>query len=232
MLQQLQSNLRSVQDRIAAACERAGRDPKGVKLIAVTKYVGAEVMDALVELGVTDLGENRLQVAAPKLEAMRNQATMHYIGPLQTNKVKQVLGLFASVHSLDRMSLAEAIQSRAEQSGIESYPCFVEVNIASESAKSGFAPSQVFAAMRQIHQSCPRIQLAGLMCIPPATDQTESTRQHFRMLRKLRDNAVAEGFIPGPFDGLSMGMSNDFEVAVEEGATHVRVGSLLYQGLP
>lgn len=225
------ANLQAVRARVAAACSRANRDPSSVTLIAVTKYVGADVMDALCEAGATDIGENRLQVAEPKFAAMRHRPRRHMIGPLQTNKVKQVLAIFDEIHSLDRMGLADAIQRRAAEGSIR-IPCYIEVNVGNEPQKSGFAPAQVFQAIRDISNTCANIDVRGMMCIPPAAEDAEATRPHFRQLARLCRNAVEEGFAPPSFTSLSMGMSSDFEVAIEEGATHVRVGTALYRGLP
>lgn len=225
------ANLQTIRARIAAACARANRDPATVTLIAVTKYVDAAVMDALCGAGVADIGENRLQVAEPKFAAMRHRPRRHFIGPLQTNKVKQVLALFDEIHSLDRMGLADAIQRRAAEAGLR-IPCYVEVNVAGEPQKSGFASAQVFQAIRDIGAACPNLDLRGMMCIPPASDDPECSRPHFHQLAKLCRNAVAEGFAPPSFTALSMGMSSDFEIAIEEGATHVRIGTALYRGLP
>jgi uncharacterized pyridoxal phosphate-containing UPF0001 family protein len=129
------------------------------------------------------------------------------------------------------MGLANAIQRRAAESG-RAIPCYLEVNVGNEPQKSGFAPAQVFQAIRDLTAACPNIDLRGMMCIPPAADDSEATRLHFRQLARLCRNAVAEGFAPPSFTSLSMGMSSDFDVAIEEGATHVRVGTALYQGLP
>jgi len=227
----LSANLKAVRERIAAACARVNRDPSEVTLIAVTKYHGADIADAIVNAGATEIGENRLQVAAPKFEAMKTKPKRHFIGPLQKNKVRDVLSLFDCIHSIDRMSIAEAIQSRAEQLEIASVPCFVEVNVSGEEQKGGFAPAQLFPALREMAATLDRVNLVGLMTMAPLSENAEATRPFFKRLRILRDNAVAEGFIAAPFGGLSMGMSGDFEVAVEEGATHVRVGTALYQGM-
>lgn len=229
----LTRNLADIQARIADACCRSGLDLNSITMIAVTKYVDASVVDGLIRAGVTNIGENRLQVAEPKFEAMKSPTNVrkHFIGPLQTNKARRVLELFDEIHSLDRMGLADAIQRRAVELG-RTVPCFVEVNIGGEDQKAGFAPSQVFQAIRDINSTYPNIELKGLMCIPPASDSSEASRLHFKAMKKLVDNAVAEGFAPPSFTSLSMGMSSDFEVAIEEGATHVRVGTALYRGLP
>jgi pyridoxal phosphate enzyme (YggS family) len=235
----LSRNLADVRGRIDAAASRAGRDPASVTLVAVTKYVDAATMDALVAAGVADIGENRLQVAEPKFAAMTSRPRRHFIGTLQGNKVKQVLGLFDAIHAVDRLSLAEAIDRRATELGLPSIPCFVEVNVSGEASKSGLAPVALFQALREMQNNLPRVFLAGLMTMAPASDNAEQSRPFFAKLRQLRDNALAEGFVrPAPgapipvLSGLSMGMSGDFEVAVEEGATHVRIGTALYRDVP
>lgn len=233
---QLAANLAALQGRIAAACQRAGRDPREVTLVAVTKYVSAEVADgiaaAMQAAGLKPaIGENRLQVAAPKFEAMTARPERHFIGPLQGKKVRQVLELFDLLHSLDRMSLAERVNSRAEDVGRKRVPAFVQVNVSGEESKGGFPPSQLFTALREIEATMPRIELLGLMTMAPASDNPEDARPYFQRLAKLASNAREEGFVKAPFTALSIGMSADFEVAIECGATQIRIGSLLYAGL-
>ena len=220
--------LDEIQNRIAAACGRAGRDAKDVTIVAVTKYIGAEETEALVRAGQFDLGENRLQVAAPKLEhlAARELAVRwHYIGSLQTNKVKEVAGHFHLIHSLDRLSLAQAIQKRAEQIG-QVVPCLVQVNVSGEESKSGLAPDEVPDFLKTVREM-DGIELRGYMTMAPNVDDPEQTRAVFRGLRELRNELLASGAAPATAVELSMGMSGHFEVAVEEGATYVRIGSIL-----
>lgn len=220
--------LDEIQDRIAAACARAGRDAKDVTIVAVTKYIDAEETEALVLAGQFDLGENRMQVAAPKLEhlaAKELAVRWHYIGSLQTNKVKEVAGHFHLIHSLDRLSLAQAIQKRAKQIG-QVVPCLVQVNVSGEESKSGLSPDEVPAFFKTVREM-DGIELRGYMTMAPIADDPEQTRAVFRGLRELRDGMLASGIAPATATELSMGMSGDFEVAVEEGATIVRIGSIL-----
>ncbi|MGB8956597.1 MAG: YggS family pyridoxal phosphate-dependent enzyme [Tumebacillaceae bacterium] len=220
--------LDEIQDRIAAACARAGRNAQDVTIVAVTKYIGADETEALVRAGQFDLGENRMQVAAPKLEHLAAQelaVRWHYIGSLQTNKVKEVAGHFHLIHSLDRSSLATAIQKRAEQIG-QVVPCLVQVNVSGEESKSGLVPDEVPAFLKTVREM-DRIELRGYMTMAPNVDDPEQTRAVFRGLRELRDEMLASGIAPATATELSMGMSGDFEVAVEEGATLVRIGSIL-----
>jgi len=225
-------NLASLRARIEAACKRAGRDPAGVTLIAVTKYHGVEVMEAVAAAGLQDIGENRLQVAEPKLMALKAKVRRHFIGPLQTNKTKRVLELFDIIHSLDRLALADVIDKRAVQAGRATVGCFVEVNTSGEASKSGLAPSQLIETLEEIRQKYHRIELLGLMTMAAQTEDAGRVRASFQRLRELRDEAVANGKMTPAFGGLSMGMSGDFEIAIEEGATHIRIGTALYEGLP
>ncbi|HEU4965535.1 MAG TPA: YggS family pyridoxal phosphate-dependent enzyme [Bacilli bacterium] len=219
------NRLTEIEGRIAAACARAGRDPQEVRIVAVTKYVGVPETEALIVAGQTDLGENRLQVAQPKLDAITADVRWHYIGSLQTNKVKDVIGRFALLHSLDRLSLAKEIQKRALQQGI-TVPCLVQVNVSGEASKSGLAPDEVASFLKQVREM-PQVNVRGYMTMAPLTDDPAATRDVFRGLRELRDKLLADGSAPETAVELSMGMSGDFEVAVEEGATLVRIGSLL-----
>jgi pyridoxal phosphate enzyme (YggS family) len=220
--------LKQIQDRIAAACQRVGRTPDEVTIVAVTKYISVEETKALVDAGQLDLGENRLQVALPKLEALAERAPgvrWHYIGSLQTNKVKEVLQRFHLIHSLDRMSLAKEIDKRARRLGL-TVPCLVQVNVSGEESKSGFAPEEVADFLRALREM-PTIEVRGFMTMAPASDDPETARPVFRGLREWRDRWIEDGVAPATATDLSMGMSGDFEVAVEEGATIVRIGSIL-----
>jgi pyridoxal phosphate enzyme (YggS family) len=220
--------LSEIRTRIAEACARVGRDPQEVTLVGVTKYVGVEEIEGLIRAGLTDLAENRLQVALPKLEALQaagHDVTWHFIGSLQTNKVKDVLGRFALLHSLDRLSLAEEIQKRAARRGLV-VPCLVQVNVSGEESKGGFSPDEVPDFLRRLSEM-PAIEVRGYMTMAPIAESAEETRPVFRRLRELRDEWLASGLAPVTASELSMGMSGDFEVAVEEGATLVRIGSIL-----
>lgn len=210
----------AVRERVARACERAGRRPEEVTIIAVTKYVGVEETRALIKAGVEHLGENRIQQAKPKLAAIRDPVTWHFIGSLQTNKVKDVLPHFQWIHSLDRMSLAKELQKQAEKTD-RTVSCLVQVNISGEQTKSGFAPGQVAPFLQEI-AGMNRVRVHGLMTMAPAAENPEEVRYVFRGLRELRDSLLPD--YPD-LQHLSMGMSGDFEVAVEEGATMVRIGS-------
>jgi len=207
-----------VRERIAAACARTGRAPEEVTLIAVTKGFGPDVVREAVEADVRDFGENRVQEAGAKIGTLADlprDVRWHMIGHLQTNKVKTAVELFDTIHSVDSIHLAEAISRRAPAP----VPVFLEVSVAGEASKSGFSQTDVQRA-RETIGGMPGLQVQGLMTVAPMTDDTEEARPVFR---QLADLAHALGL-----NKLSMGMSDDFEVAVEEGATHVRLGRVLF----
>lgn len=219
------NRLTEIRERIAAVCARAGRDPQDVKIVAVTKYIGVPETEQLISAGLTDLGENRLQVAGPKLDAITADVRWHYIGSLQTNKVKDVIGRFALIHSLDRLSLAKELEKRASQLGL-AVPCLVQVNVSGEESKSGLAPDETVDFLQKVREM-PHVDVRGFMTMAPIADDPEAARPVFRGLRELRDKLLADGAAPETAVELSMGMSGDFEIAIEEGATLVRIGSLL-----
>lgn len=221
----LQSRLRDVEGRLAEACRKSGRSREEVQVIAVTKYVKTQTAEAVVREGLLHIGENRWPDAKEKWETLKGQAVFHYIGSLQTNKVKDVVGKFDYIHSLDRVSLAEAIQHRAAMLDV-TVPCFVQVNVSGEQTKHGMDPDQVPAFIRDL-QAFDRIRPIGLMTMAPLESEPENTRLVFRALRQLRDDLNRSSALKEPLTALSMGMSGDFEIAVEEGATHVRLGTVL-----
>lgn len=221
----LAARLAQVRGRIARACDRAGRDPADISLIAVTKtHPAATVLDAL-QAGLADFGENRVQEGVAKAAAVQEalnglppgleNPTWHLIGHLQTNKVRAALGTFAILHSVDSERLLRAI-SEAAASPVQ---VFLEVNVAAEPQKFGIDPAGL-AGLVRLARSLPNIDLRGLMTVAPLVADPEQTRPIFRELRGL---AQTYGL-----SGLSMGMTNDFEVAIEEGATHIRVGRALF----
>ncbi|MGF9712909.1 MULTISPECIES: YggS family pyridoxal phosphate-dependent enzyme [Paenibacillus] len=222
---ELQARLNEVKGKIAAACTRAGRDPQEVRIIAVTKYVSLAATGQVLQQGLTDIGENRWQDAAAKWEAFGDRGTWHFIGHLQTNKVKDVVGRFAYIHSLDRLSLAKEIEKKAASLGME-MPCFIQLNVSGEETKYGLEPEALFDFVKEIREYR-HIRIAGLMTMAPYETEPEQTRPVFRGLREWRDRLNREALLDYEVGHLSMGMSNDFEVAVEEGATWVRLGSIL-----
>jgi pyridoxal phosphate enzyme (YggS family) len=223
--EQLRDRLNRIEERIAAACARANRKREEVKIIAVTKYVDAEAIGDLLEVGVQDIGENRVQDALPKYERYGEQGTWHFIGHLQTNKVKEVVGRFAYIHSLDRMSLAEALNKRGEQLNLV-VSCFLQLNISGEETKFGLSPNDVLAFLQET-SNMKHIRILGLMTMAPHVENPEETRVVFRGLREWKERINEWNFPHAKIEELSMGMSGDFEVAIEEGATYVRLGSVL-----
>ena len=222
MVEAIAANARAVRQRIDAAAERAGRDPAAVRLIAVTKTFPPEVCAAAVRAGLTELGENRVQEGTAKADALARagvQPIWHLIGHLQSNKVRAALGAFAVIHSVDSVELAAVISRRAERPA----EILLEVNAGGEATKFGFSPEQTADAYRAI-AVLPNLMVRGLMTVAPQTPDPETVRPVFRRLRALaQELGLAE---------LSMGMSGDYEAAVEEGATMVRVGSALFGPRP
>jgi pyridoxal phosphate enzyme (YggS family) len=221
----LMQHIKLVEDKVIQACRRSNRDRLEVQVIAVTKYVSLERTGEAIRLGLDHIGENRWQDAAPKWEAYHDQAAWHFIGHLQTNKVKDVIGKFAFIHSLDRLSLATEIEKKATALNV-TVPCFIQLNVSGEATKYGMHPDELTSFVdKLVHM--PHIRIIGLMTMAPYEAEPESTRPVFRELRRLRDELNQTQAIGYEIPHLSMGMSNDFEVAIEEGATWVRLGSIL-----
>ncbi|WP_138751908.1 YggS family pyridoxal phosphate-dependent enzyme [Paenibacillus sinopodophylli] len=222
-----------VEDRIARACERSGRSRDDVQIIAVTKYVSLDTTKAALAHCFRQLGENRWQDAQEKWEAITentgsgtdDQPVWHFIGSLQSNKVKDVIGKFTYMHSLDRLSLAETIDKRAKQLGIV-VPCFIQVNVSGEGTKQGLAPQELPLFVEQLARF-KGITPIGLMTMAPYEAEPEQTRPVFKALRELRDEIQSSSEYGHTITHLSMGMSNDFDVAIEEGATWIRLGTIL-----
>ncbi len=212
------ANLAAVRRRIDAAAARVGRDPAEVRLVAVSKTLPAAAVVAAFEAGQTEFGENRVQEAVAKVPAVAAAGLTprwHLIGHLQTNKARSALDLFAIIQSVDSLHLAQALSRRAAAG----YPVLIEVNVAGETSKSGFAMAEAEAAIRTI-RALPNIEVHGLMTVAPHATDPEDVRPVFRTLAELGRRLE--------LPALSMGMSNDFEVAIEEGATIVRVGTAIF----
>jgi len=207
------------------ACQRSGRSRDEISLIAVTKYVSLETTRQVLDAGQTHIGENRWQDAREKWEELGSRGIWHFIGHLQTNKVKDVLGRFSYIHSLDRLSLATELQKKAEAADL-TVNCFIQLNVSGEASKHGLSPDQLMSFAGQL-RSLDRIHITGLMTMAPYEAEPEATRPVFRGLREWRDRLNEQAILPYRVTGLSMGMSNDFEIAVEEGATWLRLGSIL-----
>ncbi|MDR0268918.1 YggS family pyridoxal phosphate-dependent enzyme [Paenibacillus sp.] len=221
----LEERIKEVNKRIEQACLRSGRSAEEVNIVAVTKYVSTAMVDKVLGSGLKHVGENRWQNAQEKWDTLGDRGTWHFIGHLQTNKVKDVIGKFEYIHSLDRLSLAKELEKSAASHGLV-IKTFLQVNISGEDTKYGLAPEEAASFLKEI-QSFPHIQVIGLMTMAPFEEQMENTRAVFRGLRELRDELNRTGVTKEPLTELSMGMSNDFEVAVEEGATWIRLGSIL-----
>jgi len=215
--------LARVADRIAAAAARSGRPPEAVTLVAVSKTVPVDGIREALEAGVRILGENRVQEAREKIALLPGAAAWHLLGHLQTNKAKLAVQLFDCIHSLDSVRLAEELARHAAAAG-KRQRCLIEVNVGEEAQKSGASPAEVRLIL-EAGRRLPHLAIEGLMAIPPFLEDPEAVRPYFRRLRLLRDRLREEGH---PLEALSMGMSGDFEVAVEEGATLVRVGTALF----
>jgi hypothetical protein len=219
-------NLASIQERIRKAALRSGRDPAGIRLVAVSKTVAAENIQGAIAAGITILGENYVQEARDKIARVERQVAWHFIGHLQSNKAKYAVDLFSMVHSVDRLSLAEALDQEAHKQG-KILPVLIQVNISGEESKSGINPQGALQLLERI-AGLQHLSVQGLMTMPPWFDDPEDARPYFISLRKLRDELVSKK-IPGvSLPELSMGMSGDFEVAIEEGATLVRIGTAIF----
>jgi pyridoxal phosphate enzyme (YggS family) len=218
----LQARIDNIFARIDAACARVGRDPLSVQLVAVSKTFPPEVIDEARACGLSLFGENRVQEAVAKSQ-LCGSAEWHLIGPLQRNKIKHALPLFSCIHSLDNVKLIEQLAQACEESGARP-DVLLEVNVAGEASKHGFTPKTVREGVGAAMAG--GLRLVGLMTVPPWTPDQEGSRKYFRQLRELRDALEQEYSISLP--ELSMGMSGDFEVAIEEGATFVRVGTALF----
>jgi PLP dependent protein len=220
------SNIRAIQERITAAATRVNRHPGDIRLMAVSKTVPpGRVLEAM-EAGVKVFGENYVQEAREKIPAVGQAAEWHMIGHLQTNKVKYVINLFDWVHSVDRLELARELDKRAGEKS-RKLNVLAEVNVSGEESKNGIEPSQVMELVRQA-SLLPNLSVRGLMTMPPFSDDPENSRPYFKALSKLRDE-ISTAAIPNVrMDELSMGMTDDFEVAIEEGATIIRVGRAIF----
>jgi pyridoxal phosphate enzyme (YggS family) len=226
------SRLQMVLERIERAARRAGRDPAGIKLVAASKSVPVECLREAVACGCRTFGENRVQEALAKMDALGRQAGVewHLIGPLQSNKVKAAVGRFSMIHAVDRIEVAERLDRMARERKLVQ-AVLLEVNVAGEKTKHGFSPDDLVSAAERIG-ACAGVRVLGLMVIPPPAASGEEGRPYFRQARDLANRVEALG-IPGvSMTELSMGMSADYEVAIEEGATMVRIGTALFGPRP
>lgn len=221
----MQQNFEQVEQRIRAACERSGRRRDDVQVIAVTKYATLAQTEQVLELGCEHIGESRWQDARDKWASLGERGQWHFIGHLQTNKVRDVIGKFTTIHSLDRMSLAKELNKRAAAQGIE-VDCFIQVNVSGEETKHGCKPEELLEFAERL-KPFPQLRIEGLMTMAPYEASEQEVRQVFSTLRQLKDELNDKNVFDYDVRHLSMGMSNDFEIAIEEGATWIRLGSIL-----
>jgi hypothetical protein len=229
----LNANLAAVEASIEAACRSSGRPRDAVRLLPITKYMGTKTIRRLHGLGVAAVGESRVQDTQRKRAELADLGGLawHLVGHLQTNKVARAIELHECIHSVDSLRLAKEIDGKLAARGGAAPRLFLQVNVAGEAAKSGVAPEAALRILEGVHSETNLgYALCGLMTLAPLGDTSEAARPVFRRLRELRDQAERAGLLPAGAE-LSMGMSQDFEVAIEEGATLVRVGSRLFEGL-
>lgn len=218
----VQENLQLIQANITEVCSKTNRDPNEIKIIAVTKYVSTETAQKAIEAGIKHIGENRDGGLNQKWEVIGERASWHFIGTLQTRKVKNIIDKVDYIHSLDRLSLAEEIDKRADHI----MKCFVQVNAANEKSKQGLSVDEVVPFIEKLNDF-PNIRVVGLMTMAPFTDDESVLRETFSKVKELQKGVQALNLPYAPCDELSMGMSNDYKIAIEEGATMIRIGTSL-----
>ena len=219
----IRENLLRVTERIEKAAQKAGRNPKDIRLVAVSKTVETDRVREAIEAGVTILGENYVQESQKKIEEIGKPVSWHFIGHLQSNKAKVAVRLFDVIHSVDSVALAEELNRRAQQAN-RKIPVMIEVNLSGETTKFGTEEEKVTTLVQGVLK-LDHLSLDGLMTMPPYFDDPELSRPYFVQLRELKERLVKGGI---PLKDLSMGMSNDFEIAIQEGATYVRVGTAIF----
>ena len=225
LLSTIEANLNQVRLAMQAACKRSGRTEDEVRLVAVTKYAPTEALEALAQLGFQTFGESRPQQLMERAGQLP-EGEFHLIGHLQRNKVRPVLPVAHTIHSVDSLRLLKRIDTVAAELSLRPR-VLLEVNVAGEASKDGFSPTELRDAWGEAH-SCEHVDIAGLMTMAPHTDEERPIRETFQGLKSLRDELASQRF---PLPELSMGMSGDFEIAIEEGATLIRVGSKLFAGI-
>lgn len=223
----IKCNMIDIKNKIDKACELSNRNKEEVTLIAVSKTVDVDAIKEAINSGVTDFGENKPQELARKFETIGDDVNWHLIGSLQTNKVKYIIDKVYMIHSIDRLSLCDEIQKRAEKIG-KTINCLIQVNISKEESKHGILEEDAIDFVKTIAKNYPNIRIKGLMTMAPNTDDKELVRSVFKGLKDLAIKIDKENIENISMDELSMGMSNDFEIAVEEGATFVRVGTSIF----
>lgn len=225
-MSEIAARLELIRERITAACARAGRDPKSVELVAVSKTKPAELIQEAVDAGQSLFGENRVQEVILKKPLLPARLRWHLIGPLQSNKVRKILPLVEMIEAVDSLDIARDINRIAAELGLHP-KVLLEINVATESSKHGFSADRIRSQLEELY-ALDRLYIQGLMCIPPFDPSPEASRKYFIQLRTLKEELEKLGGAPLPV--LSMGMSHDFETAIEEGATLVRVGTAIFGG--
>ena len=225
-MSEIAARLEQIRERITAACARAGRDSKSVELVAVSKTKPAELIQEAVDAGQSLFGENRVQEVLLKKPLLPARLRWHLIGPLQSNKVRKILPLVEMIEAVDSLDIARDINRIAAELGLHP-KVLLEINVATESSKHGFSADRIRSRLEELY-ALDRLYIQGLMCIPPFDPSPEASRKYFIQLRTLREELEQLGGAPLPV--LSMGMSHDFETAIEEGATLVRVGTAIFGG--
>jgi pyridoxal phosphate enzyme (YggS family) len=227
-LQTLSERFADVRKRIETAARSRNRSPEGITLVAIGKTHPSETLRAAIDAGITDLGENRVQEAEEKiLELGRQAARWHLVGHLQANKARRAVSLFDVIHSLDSASLTQRLDRLCEAEGREELPVLIQIDLGGEETKTGIDPRKLPELLDALSQ-CQRLRLVGLMTLPPYFENPDCARPYFKALRELRDELQLQGRFGERTGELSMGMSHDFEIAIEEGATMVRVGTAIF----
>lgn len=215
-------NLQEVEAIIEKACNKVQRNSNEITIIGVTKYVTIDRTEELIQAGVRHLGENRTEEMLHKYDTIGDDAIWHFVGTLQSRKVKDIVEEVTVIHSLDRLSVAKQINNRSDVP----IDCFVQVNVSGEEAKHGLDPEEVLSFIEEL-APYDKVKIVGLMTMAPHIKDREEIRMVFKRLAQLRDTVASKQYTHAPCTNLSMGMSNDFDIAIEEGATHIRVGSKL-----
>jgi pyridoxal phosphate enzyme (YggS family) len=227
-LQTLSERFANVRKRIETAARSRNRSPEDITLVAISKTHPSETLRAAIDAGITDLGENRVQEAEEKIiELGRKAARWHLVGHLQANKARRAVSLFDVIHSLDSASLAQRLDRLCEAEGREELPVLIQIDLGGEETKTGIDPRKLPELLDAL-SDCQRLRLTGLMTLPPYFENADCARPYFKTLRELRDKLQLQGCFGERTGELSMGMSHDFEIAIEEGATMVRVGTAIF----
>ncbi len=226
---QIHENIRKVRERIEKAAANAGRDTSDITLIAVSKTHAPDMVLTAIEAGIQHFGENRIQESEEKIPALKNQdITWHMLGHLQRNKAQNAVEMFDEFHALDSKRLSRRLQKQLKRIERDSWPVFVQVNVSGEPSKYGIEPEELSSLIELVGNECGRIHIKGLMTIAPFVDDEKILRETFQRLRNLKDSYQDSEYDNVNITNLSMGMSNDYEIAIEEGATHLRIGRAIF----